>query len=229
MRKLPSPPKYIIGDEPAPLSAELCDLLERCETTMLGHILYWGGLDPSIQCISGQPKRVVGRALTVEIPGSCSTMLHHAIGLAKSGDVLVIDRRGDTQYACLGGGVARAAMKQGIVGAIIDGPCTDKQELATMGFPVWSRGVSQITTRLANLGGRSRVTISCGGVAVSSGDAVLADENGVYILPPDDALHLAGIAEKRAQIVRQTKRPAGATLGEMSGATAMVSEGLVER
>ncbi|QBX99341.1 RraA family protein [Rhodophyticola sp. CCM32] len=227
---LPSPPKYRIGPAPAPLPAGLIDTLVQCETTMLGHILYWGAMEAGIVPNAGLAPRLAGRALTVQCPGPCSTILHHAIGLAEPGDILVIDRLGDRRHACLGDGVAAAAMAAGIIGAVIDGPCTDTVELAALGFPVWCRGTSPITTRLLNLGGRTQVPVSCGGVAVAAGDAVLADADGVYAMAPAEAELIAGIALERGQIVaarRAARSGAMPLLGEITGATALVEAGML--
>lgn len=225
---LPQPRNYYIGKEPAPLSANLVGLMEQLETTMLGHILYWGCMDRGIQAMSGYAPRTVGRALTVQCPGPDSTMLHHAIGLAKAGDVLVIDRLGDDKYACLGDGVAAAAMRVGIIGAVIDGPCTDASELAALAFPVWCRGTSPTTTRLLNLAGRAHVPISCGGVSVASGDVILADGDGVFALPPLEAEQVGAIALKRAQLVEERRRTRSnaISLGQLSGATAMIEKSM---
>lgn len=229
---LPSPPKYVIGSEPPALDQATIETLLQCETTMLGHILYWGAMDPGIRVNQGFGPRIAGRALTVQIPGPCSVMLHHAIGLAAPGDILVIDRLGDTRHACLGDGVAAAAMRQGIAGAIIDGPCTDSVELAELGFPVWCRGVSAMTTRMADLGGRVHVPISVGGVAVCPGDAILADADGVYAMQPHDAAVVSNIALTRGQIVAERRRARGNNpppLGQLSGASRMVSAVIGQR
>jgi 4-hydroxy-4-methyl-2-oxoglutarate aldolase len=225
---LPQPQKYFIGKEPALLPQALIVMMAQLETTMLGHILYWGCMDRGIQANQGYAPRTVGRALTVQCPAADSTMLHHAIGLALPGDILVIDRLGDDRYACLGDGVAGAAMRAGIVAAIIDGPCTDAKEMAQMQFPVWCRGTSPITTRLLNLAGRSRVAVSCGGVCVSAGDVILADSDGVFALPPDEAAVAGAIALQRGQMVEERRkgRPDGLSLGQLSGATAMVEGNL---
>jgi regulator of RNase E activity RraA len=208
------------------LDPAIVDTMQQCETTMLGHILYWGAMDPGIRANKGFGPRIAGRALTVQIPGPCSVMLHHAIGLAAPGDILVIDRLGDTRHACLGDGVAAAAMRQGILGAIIDGPCTDGEELAELGFPVWCRGVSPMTTRMADLGGRAHAPVSVGGVAVLPGDAILADADGVYAMQPQDAGLVSGIALDRGRIVAARRRDRGddaQPLGQLSGASRMVA------
>lgn len=228
---LPSPPRYTIGPEPAGLDPAIVDILLQCETTMLGHILYWGALDPGIRPNQGFGPRVAGRALTVQCPGPCSVMLHHAIGLAAPGDILVIDRLGDTRHACLGDGVASAAMQQGIKGAIIDGPCTDSVELAELGFPVWCRGVSPMTTRMADLGGRCHVPVSVGGVPVLPGDAILADTDGVYAMQANEAASVGGIALTRGQIVAERRHARGdarVPLGQLSGASTMVAASIAQ-
>ena len=78
-----------------------------------------------------------------------STLLHHIIQYLRPGDILIIDRLGDHKHACLGGGVACAIKARGCIGVVIDGTCTDAQEIIQYRLPVWSRGVSPITTRLS--------------------------------------------------------------------------------
>jgi regulator of RNase E activity RraA len=198
--------------------------MAQLDTPMLGHILWWGHMDSGIVASHGFAPRTVGRALTVQIPGADSTMLHHAIGLGAPGDILVIDRMGDRTYACLGDGVATAAMRVGILGAIIDGPCTDAGEMAALGFPVWCRGTAPVTTRLLDAGGTVHRTVSVGGVAVAAGAAIIADANGIFALDPAEAEHATAIALERAAIVqsrRETRDPAQ-PLGAMTGASAMV-------
>ncbi|MEM6740790.1 MAG: hypothetical protein AAF646_11780 [Pseudomonadota bacterium] len=123
------------------------------------------------------------------------------MGLARPGDILVIDRLGDTRFACLGDGVAAAAKLPGVRGAIIYGPCTDGEALAELGFPVWCRGLSPMTPRMAGLGGRAHVAVSVGGVAVLAGDSLLADAGGAYAVHPDDAARVAPLALTRGRIV----------------------------
>ena len=73
-----------------------------------------------------------------------------------------------------------------LTGHIVDGLVTDLGELRQYGVPVWSRGTSAVTVKTLGLGGEFGVTVSCGGVAVNPGDAVLADENGILVMPPAD-------------------------------------------
>lgn len=216
-------PKYAIGEMPPPLSDDVRNALQRCDTATIGHKRNWGFLDPSITCILPKAK-IVGVAVTLAIPAQDSTLLHHAMTLVRPGDVLVIDRLGDLRHACWGGVVTAAAKKAGLVGVIIDGMCTDPETIRELGFPVWSRGVSPITTRIQNIGGSLNQTVSCGGAAVKPGDAVLADGSGVWILPPSEVLELTEYAiakqSKEGEVLRRIA--AGEKLGHISGATALV-------
>lgn len=225
---LPNVPRYVIGPTPPPLPGGLAARMAALDTPMLGHILWWGHMDTGIRASRDFAPRTVGRALTVQCPGPDSTMLHHAVGLAAPGDVLVIDRMGDRTYACLGDGVAGAAMRAGIVGAIIDGPCTDADAMAEMGFPVWCRGTSPVTTRLLDAGGTAHRPVCVGGVAVLPGAAVVADASGVFALDPAEATRATDVALERAGLVeaRRQSRDPSRRLGEMTGATAMVERGL---
>lgn len=225
---LPNIPKYIIGPVPPALPDGLAERMAQLDTPMLGHILWWGHMDSGIRASGGFGPRTIGRALTVQIPAADSTMLHHAIGLAAPGDILMIDRMGDRTYACLGDGVAGAAMRAGIVGAVIDGPCTDADEMVALGFPVWCRGTAPVTTRLLDSGGTVHRPVSVGGVAVMPGAAVIADASGVFALDALEAVRAVKIALERAEIVaaRRAGRDPSVPLGQMTGASAMVERGL---
>ena len=121
-----------------------------------------------------------------------------------------------------------AAKAAGAVAGIVDGPCTDQLEIEQSDFPLWSRGLAPITTRLYNLGGILNGLISCGGVPVQPGDAILADESGVLVLPPGevDTVATAAIARQERGKGNEQKVSAGAKLGDLSGASHMVAEAL---
>jgi 4-hydroxy-4-methyl-2-oxoglutarate aldolase len=218
---------YRIGSMPAQLPADLVAKLKQVETATVGHWRHWGFMDRAIQPLL-KGKRVAGTAVTLAIPGPDSTLLHHALGLLRPGDILVVDRLGDNRHACWGGGVTVAAKSAGAVAGIVDGPCTDQLEIEQSDFPLWSRGLAPITTRLYNLGGILNGLISCGGVPVQPGDAILADESGVLVLPPGevDQVATAAIARQERGKANEQKVSAGAKLGDLSGATRMVTEAL---
>jgi 4-hydroxy-4-methyl-2-oxoglutarate aldolase len=216
-------PKYDIDPMPSQVSAEVIALLEQTETATVGHWRHWGFCDRRIQPLLRR-KRVAGTAVTLAIPGPDSTLLHHALGLLRPGDILVVDRLGDDRHACWGGGVTVAAKAAGAKAGVVDGPCTDLEEVEASDFPLWCRGIAPITTRIYDLGGRLNKPVSIGGVSVMPGDAVLCDESGVLVLPPGEAE-----AEARAAIERQARGLAtqdrvakGEKLGAISGATGKV-------
>ena len=215
--------KYVVEPMPAQISGEVVALLEQAETATIGHWRHWGFVDRDIRALL-RGKRVAGTAVTVQIPGPDSTLLHHALGLLRPGDVLVVDRLGDVRHACWGGGVTVAAKAAGAKAGVVDGPCTDLEEVEVSDFPLWGRGLAPSTTRIYDLGGRVNVPVSIGGTVVCPGDAVLCDESGVLVLPPleAEAEARAAIARQERGLATQDKVAAGAKLGEISGASAKV-------
>lgn len=218
---------YDIKEMPAPLPDDMIALLSQVETATVGHWRLYGFMDSGIQSLL-KGRRVVGCAVTVAIPGADSTLLHHATGLLRPGDFVVVDRLGDRRHACWGGGVTVAAKAAGAVGGVVDGPCTDVEEIEASDFPLWARGVAAITTRLQNLGGGMNIPVACGGVPVIPGDVVLADSSGVLILSRDEAVAIAhkALAIQARSASRESEIKVGARLGELSGASRMVRDSL---
>ena len=203
--------KYITGASAPQVSLTLANRLREVELATIGHFRDRGFVHRSIQALTPPIGTIVGTAVTVSIPALDSTMLQYATSKLREGDILVIDRLGDNRHACVGGGVASVIGKQGGTAVIIDGPCTDPQEILETGLPVFSTGVSSITTRVRDGGGAMNVPISCGGVPVLPGDIVMADATGVVILPPDEAEAVCDEALERqkrtAEIMARMKDP----------------------
>lgn len=220
-------PEYTVQPMPKQIVASVREKLMQVETATVGHSRHWGFMDRGIQPLLKR-RRIAGTAVTIAIPGQDSTLLHHALGLLRPGDILVVDRLGDDKHACWGGGVTVAAQAAGALGGVVDGPCTDLTEIEDSDFPVWCRGLSPITTRIYNLGGALNVPVSCGGVTVSPGDAIVADESGVLVLGAEEAEAVAVAAIARQERGRQTEARvrAGEKLGDISGATRLVLEAL---
>ncbi len=211
---------YTINPMPEQVPAGDLQLLSGVETATVGHWRFFGFMHRSIQPLLPK-RRVVGTAVTIAIPGPDSTLLHHVTGMLRPGDILVVDRMGDDRYACWGGGVTIAAKASGAVAGIVDGPCTDLTEIEDSDFPMWARGISPITTRLYDLGGGINIPVSCGGVVVNPGDAILADESGVLVLPRDE---VKAVSSRALEIqdkgkVREASVKTGLKLGDVSGAT----------
>ncbi|MDT7783272.1 MAG: 4-hydroxy-4-methyl-2-oxoglutarate aldolase [Pseudonocardiales bacterium] len=136
--------------------------------------------------------RIAGPAFTVRCPPGDNLMLHAAIYRAAPGDVIVV-QSGDLDYALAGGNVCAIAHRRGVAGFVLDGVIRDVAEARELGFPVFARGVIPIPgTKNAAL--PLNQPIDCGGVRVSPGDVVVADEEGIVVVPHDrqsDALHKA--------------------------------------
>lgn len=176
---------YILNTLPPAVSPDDLNLLRQAEPATVGHFQSTGFMHPQIRS-HFQDVRIAGTAITVQMPSIDGAIMHHAIGAARPGDVLVIDRCGESTTAAFGGAMAYAAKMAGVAGIVVDGYVTDLGELRQHGVPVWSRGPSPVTTRLLGLNGEFCTSICCGGIMVHPGDAVLADENGVLVLRPKD-------------------------------------------
>ncbi len=220
--------KYHVGNVPKQVDPELIARFESVEVATIGHFRHRGFVHHSITPVVEPGRTLVGTAVTVAIPATDSTLLHHAVGLLRPGDFLFVDRLGDDRHACIGGGVAFAIKTAGAIGVAIDGPCTDVEEIVELGLPLWSSGVSGITTRLNDLGGSLNLPISCGNVPVLPGDVVVADASGIVVIPVDEAEEVVeeAIARQARAGRNKDKIAAGEKLGDLSGASRMVAAAL---
>lgn len=137
---------------------------------------------------SGMP-RIAGPAYPVRCTPGQNLMLHAAIHRAAPGSVIVV-QGGDNVFAMAGGNVCAVAKKRGIAGFVVDGVIRDVAEAREHGFPVFARGVSPIPGKKSAMGVLNG-PVQCGGVAVAPGDIVVADEEGVVVVPvarKDDVL-----------------------------------------
>ena len=216
---------YVLNPLPRPVDRALLDLLVQAEPAVIGHFRYTGFMAPAIKA-HFQDRRIAGTAVTVRVPGMDGAMVHYAVGQARPGDILVIDRCGDEAIATIGGAVAYAARAAGVAGIIVDGLVTDLGELRQYGVPVWSRGTSAVTVKTLGLGGEFCVPVSCGGVGVNPGDAVLADENGILVLPAEDIRESATRALQMMQDEKRTlaRIDAGEKYPDIMGSTQVILE-----
>lgn len=216
---------YRIEAMPPQLPESVLQRLVQVETATVGHYLHDRFADIALRPLIGG-RRIAGTAVTVSIPGPDSTLLYYAMDRVRPGDVLVIDRAGDTRHACFGGFMAAVAKLRGVAGVILDGPVTDPEEIRRQDVPTWACGVSPITTKLLNLGGGFNVPVACGGIAVQPGDAVLADECGVLVVPPAELSGLidVALADQADEGGWLDKVKAGAKLQELVDIEAMIAE-----
>jgi 4-hydroxy-4-methyl-2-oxoglutarate aldolase len=142
--------------------------------------------------------QVAGPAFTVEVRPGDNLMIHAAMSLAKPGDVLVIDGKGDQTSALMGTIMMTACKQLGIAGVIIDGAVRDSLEIDEMDFPVFSVGTNP-NGPTKNIGGRIGHPVSCGGVTVNPGDFVLADADGVVVVEREKLASLLPLAHKKVE------------------------------
>lgn len=148
--------------------------------------------------------RVAGPAFTIEVRHGDNLMIHAAMALARRGDVLVIDGKGDRSCALMGSIMINACKKLGLAGVVIDGSVRDTEELRELGFPVYAAGANP-NGPTKFVPGRINWPISCGGVAVRPGDLVVGDADGVVVIEREKAPSLleaaAGkVAEERKRL-----------------------------
>jgi 4-hydroxy-4-methyl-2-oxoglutarate aldolase len=154
-------------------------------------------MSPAIRPVWAGMSGVVGEAYPVRCARGDSLMLHAAIYRARPGSIIVV-KAGDFDYAVAGGNVCAVAQSRGIGGFVIDGAVRDIGEVRSLGFAVFARGVIPIPARQAALGSLN-LPITCGGVRVMPGDVIVADEDGVVVVPR---------AEREAILVAATDRAA---------------------
>jgi len=136
----------------------------------------------------------VGPAFTVLCyPGSIITV-HKALAEAKSGDLLIVAGDGDDRGALFGEIMATAGKALGLAGVVIDGPARDAAGIRELGFPVYARSVTPRVGTNRRVG-KTNVPVSCGGVLVHPGDWVMADDDGVVVVPAADVEAVLAAAE----------------------------------
>ncbi len=126
--------------------------------------------------------RIVGTAFTVRCYPGATWALEQSIERAQPGDVLVIDGGAASDVILMGGLLSTRMQQRGLAGAIVDGAVRDIEDIIDLGFPVFSRHICPRAGTFAEIG-EWQVTICCGRLPVEPGDIVIADRNGIAVIP----------------------------------------------
>lgn len=186
----------VIVTDPPKAAAEDVDALARFGVATVSEAMGRTGLlGPRIRPVQ-QGVRVVGTAVTVlSWPGD-NLMIHAAVEQCGAGDILVVTTTSPSTDGMFGELFATALQRRGVRGVVTDAGIRDTQELRDMGFAAWARAVSAQGTVKAT-GGSVNVPVVIDGRVVRAGDVILADDDGVVVVPRERARATVEAAEAR--------------------------------
>jgi 4-hydroxy-4-methyl-2-oxoglutarate aldolase len=187
----------IFQNIPRPDPAISCSLRELGTATVHEAQTRTGLARPYLRPIYPNAK-IAGPAVTVLCQPGDNLMIHAAIEVCAPGDVLVVATTSDSTDGMFGDLLGVLCQARGVVGLIIDAGVRDTVELAAMQFPVWAKAICAQGTVKASAGSVN-VPIVCAGAIVNPGDVIVADSDGVVVVPLKCAAHVALLAQERLE------------------------------
>jgi 4-hydroxy-4-methyl-2-oxoglutarate aldolase len=170
--------------------------------------------------------RISGSAVTVLTHPGDNWMIHVAAEVVRPGDILVVACSSENSDGAFGELLATSLRARGARGVVLDVGCRDASDLSQMRFPVWSRAISAKGTVKATPGSVN-VPVVCAGVQIAPGDVVVADDDGVVIVPRIDAAQVARAGEAREK--KEEAVRARLTKGELGLEVYGMREALAEK
>jgi 4-hydroxy-4-methyl-2-oxoglutarate aldolase len=209
----------------APVSSALTKSFRQLSTSVLSDAMRHTQCMHSVIRPLVPGSAICGQAYTVRCYPGDNLMCHYAVSQASEGDVLVVDGGGNTEVALWGSLLSLSAAQRNLGGTIIDGAVRDIEELRQIGYAIYARNVTPRSGFKAHAG-EVNLPVSCGGVVVCDGDMVVADADGVVVIPfanvQDVANKAAEIAKKEFDVVARIQQ--GATTYETLGLAKLIGK-----